>query len=337
MGNKSVDLRKQQKVSVDFTSVNDRLDDIFNELVGINNNVLSVIDGLGDINTELLDMGVTLDNIDARIVILNSKIDTVNTRLTSIDNQLTSVNSELDNITAQLVSANAKLTTINSGINTTNSKLDDVNLELDTISSHLIDIENFISAIYDNSETIKTRIINIDTHINVNLSTRLSESDFDTKTGSLTETAPASDTASSGLNGRLQRIAQRLTSLIALLPTALVGGGFNIRPLTASDIVTVQGTINTLGQSSTASHTTPSITASSAIALAANSNRKGATIFNDSASIVYLKFGATVSTASFSVRIGVNDYYELPQPVYTGALHMIRGAGSAIIQITEFT
>lgn len=39
--------------------------------------------------------------------------------------------------------------------------------------------------------------------------------------GSLTETAPATDTASSGLNGRLQRIAQRLTSLIGLLPTAL--------------------------------------------------------------------------------------------------------------------
>lgn len=42
-----------------------------------------------------------------------------------------------------------------------------------------------------------------------------------TEIGGLTETAPASDTASSGLNGRLQRIAQRLTSLIALLPTSL--------------------------------------------------------------------------------------------------------------------
>jgi hypothetical protein len=39
--------------------------------------------------------------------------------------------------------------------------------------------------------------------------------------GTLTETAPASDTASSGLNGRLQRIAQRLTSLIGLLPASL--------------------------------------------------------------------------------------------------------------------
>lgn len=57
------------------------------------------------------------------------------------------------------------------------------------------------------------------------LATRLTESDFDTKTGSLTETAPATDTASSGLNGRLQRIAQRITSLIALIPAALTGSG----------------------------------------------------------------------------------------------------------------
>jgi hypothetical protein len=57
------------------------------------------------------------------------------------------------------------------------------------------------------------------------LGTRLSESDFDTKVGSLTESAPASDTASSGLNGRLQRLAQRLTSLIGLFPSALTGSG----------------------------------------------------------------------------------------------------------------
>ncbi len=43
----------------------------------------------------------------------------------------------------------------------------------------------------------------------------------DTLIGALTETAPATDTASSGLNGRLQRIAQRITSLIAQLPATL--------------------------------------------------------------------------------------------------------------------
>jgi hypothetical protein len=49
-----------------------------------------------------------------------------------------------------------------------------------------------------------------------------------TLVGAVTETAPATDTASSGLNGRLQRIAQRLTSLIALLPSALSNGFFQV-------------------------------------------------------------------------------------------------------------
>lgn len=39
--------------------------------------------------------------------------------------------------------------------------------------------------------------------------------------GATNETAASSDTATSGLNGRLQRIAQRLTSLIALVPASL--------------------------------------------------------------------------------------------------------------------
>lgn len=50
------------------------------------------------------------------------------------------------------------------------------------------------------------------------------EATLDARTGSLTEAAPANDTASSGLNGRLQRIAQRITSLIALIPAALGQG-----------------------------------------------------------------------------------------------------------------
>lgn len=57
------------------------------------------------------------------------------------------------------------------------------------------------------------------------LATRLTESDFDTKIGSLTETAPATDTASSGLNGRLQRIAQHITSLITAVGSPFQAGG----------------------------------------------------------------------------------------------------------------
>lgn len=63
---------------------------------------------------------------------------------------------------------------------------------------------------------------NVDDTVGNRLPVNVAES---TLLGAIGETAPASDTASSGLNGRLQRIAQRLTSLIALLPTALTAAG----------------------------------------------------------------------------------------------------------------
>ena len=59
----------------------------------------------------------------------------------------------------------------------------------------------------------------------------------------LTEVAPATDTASSGLNGRLQRVAQRLTSLIALLPAALVSGRLDVNIGAAPATLTSQGTV----------------------------------------------------------------------------------------------
>jgi hypothetical protein len=64
------------------------------------------------------------------------------------------------------------------------------------------------------------------------------QTSLNTLTGAVTETAPASDTASSGLNGRLQRIAQRLTSLIALIPTA-VGTAFFTRISDGTDTAKV--------------------------------------------------------------------------------------------------
>lgn len=90
--------------------------------------------------------------------------------------------------------------------------------------------------------------------------------------GAITETVPASDTASSGVNGRLQRLAQRLTSLIALLPTSVGGktGALSLSVVSATDdlSLTKLDTINTtltgglagLGYKSTISVTRPSNT-----------------------------------------------------------------------------
>jgi hypothetical protein len=87
------------------------------------------------------------------------------------------------------------------------------------------------------------------------------EATLDARTGSLTETAPASDTASSGLNGRLQRVAQRLTSLIALLP-----GSLGAKAASASLAVTLATDDVTLARLGTVTETAPaSDTASSGL------------------------------------------------------------------------
>lgn len=74
------------------------------------------------------------------------------------------------------------------------------------------------------------------------LATRVSETNFSTMTGSIVEAAPATDTALSGLNGRLQRLAQRITSLIAQLPAALVGGRLDVNIGASPTTVPVSGT-----------------------------------------------------------------------------------------------
>lgn len=56
--------------------------------------------------------------------------------------------------------------------------------------------------------------------------------------GAKTETAPNTDTASSGLNGRLQRIAQRATALISEVTTIK-----NDTALVKADVATIKDTL----------------------------------------------------------------------------------------------
>lgn len=69
--------------------------------------------------------------------------------------------------------------------------------------------------------------------------------------GAVGETAPASDTASSGLNGRMQRVAQRLTTLIGLLPGSLgqktMANGLAVTIASDQSAVPISGSISVTG------------------------------------------------------------------------------------------
>jgi len=83
------------------------------------------------------------------------------------------------------------------------------NASLSSIDTKLTD-----NATATNQTTINTSIQAVETDIEAG----------NVLTGAVTETAPATDTASSGLNGRLQRIAQRISTFI----TGLTNGSYQI-------------------------------------------------------------------------------------------------------------
>lgn len=155
--------------------------------------------------------------------------------------------------------------------------------------------------------------------------------------GAVNETAPASDTASSGLNGRLQRIAQRLSSLITLL----TNNGTNLLGKVAID-QTTDGTTNKVNidaslKSGTATRTAVNSGTSSVAILAANANRKGATIYNNDANALLLDLsGGTASATRCQVRLETGQSHEVGSG-YTGAITGIwESDGSGAADVVEF-
>lgn len=106
------------------------------------------------------------------------------------------------------------------------------------------------------------------------------------------------------------------------------------------DVNLVGGSLSvTDTKSSTATVTSVADTATSTTLLAANAARLGATIFNDSSALLYVRFGAgTASSTDYSVRVYSNGYLHVPSS-YTGAITGIWATdpGDGAARVTEFT
>lgn len=87
---------------------------------------------------------------------------------------------------------------------------------------------------------------------------------------------------------------------------------------------------------STASLSNVSSSASSVTVIAANDFARGRTVYNDSTAVLYLKFGATASTTSYTVQLAAGAYYEFPQPLYTGVVDGIWSAANGAARVTEW-
>ena len=83
--------------------------------------------------------------------------------------------------------------------------------------------------------------------------------------------------------------------------------------------------------------TNTSASASNVTIQAANNARRGWQVHNDSTSVAYVKFGATASSTSYTVRLEPNAFYEMPQPCYLGIIDAIWVAANGSARTTELT
>ena len=77
--------------------------------------------------------------------------------------------------------------------------------------------------------------------------------------------------------------------------------------------------------------------ASNGTLLASNTSRRGAMVHNDSTQVLYLKYGATASTTSYTVKVPADGYFEFPAPTYTGIVDGIWAAANGNARLTEIT
>lgn len=68
---------------------------------------------------------------------------------------------------------------------------------------------------------------------------------------------------------------------------------------------------------------------------APNAGRRGLLVFNDSTAVLYLKYGSTASTSSFTVKILAGGYWEMPLPIDPGQIDGVWDAANGAARVTE--
>jgi hypothetical protein len=102
-----------------------------------------------------------------------------------------------------------------------------------------------------------------------------------------------------------------------------------------SEVVPIP-TVSVGNYSFSANLTNVGSSATSVELLAQNAFANGRAIFNDSAAVLYVKYGTTASTTSYTVQIPAGGYFEFPAPLYNGEVDGIWASATGNARVTEW-
>lgn len=232
----------QELQTAELIAINGHLVTLETYLDGVEGSLSSIdttVQAFADQNhTDLLGVQARLDTGNASLASIDGKVSTAanqvtaNASLSSIDGKLTTVNSNLVTIQSKQDTGNASLASIDTKVSTAanqttlNTRIGDLTetapatdtassglngrlqriaqnvtsngTKLDTVNSNLVTVQG-----KQDSQTTQLTAINGNTD------------DLEARVGATSETAAADDTSTSGLNGLIKRLLQRVTTLIA--------------------------------------------------------------------------------------------------------------------------
>jgi hypothetical protein len=103
----------------------------------------------------------------------------------------------------------------------------------------------------------------------------------------------------------------------------------------ATEIAILKRLRTLLSRSATAAPTNVNVATTSTSVLSANSARTGFTITNDSSVTVYIKYGTTATTTSYTVALAAGD--AMSDTDWLGVVFHIAGTATGALRVTEFT
>lgn len=159
---------------------------------------------------------------------------------------------------------------------------------------------------------------------------------IDADLGALADNAASSDTGAFSLIALVKRGLQNWTTLLTRIPTLTLSGS-RLQVDGSGVTQPVSGTVATTVAVRSPTTTSVASSASSVTILAANANRRGCSIANDSTATLRLSFSTPATTANAFLVLPPGAFILLDQQmIVTGIIYGIWSAANGTAQVTEY-
>lgn len=188
------------------------------------------------------------------------------------------------------------------------TKQDEATAALQAIAANTDGLEGFSDGVEPKLDIVHTDLVQLHTDA-----------------GTVGTAPPALPTGATGIIGHLRKMVEQLagTVNVDIQDTSVEVSNDVGNPVPVSGTVTVSNPSGTATTTTTPGRASLTIAGTTSVLLfTTNTNRRGLLVNNRTVTGVYLKYGTAALPNSYDVWIPSGGYWEMPQPIFTGIVHI---------------